>query len=170
MIMSTHTQRDDQILGDPIELISRFAVQQDWYLKQTSAHEVLADVPGHWGHYQLYVEWLDDVEALHVEAQLDALIEDVSVDAVQTVLCELNEALFLGHFQLTADRRQIVLRYKLPLRGAGGVSPEQIEDVVDIILGQCEKAAPVLCQLIYCQGQYEAGSASLMMLKTLGEA
>ena len=32
-------------LGDPIELVARFVVRQDWFLKQSRAGSVLVDVP-----------------------------------------------------------------------------------------------------------------------------
>ena len=118
--MSLQNPHDEMILEDPIELVSRLVIAQDWFLKQTSAHALLADVPGRWGHYQLLADWHADTEVLNVEARLDVLVDRKDELAVQRLLAELNTELYLGHFQLSPDRQHIILRCRLPLRGAGG--------------------------------------------------
>ena len=156
-------------LGDPIELVARFVVRQDWFLKQTRAGSVLVDVPGQWGNYQLSVDWQDELQTLCVNATLDLLFDDVPVPRLETLLSDLNSHLFMGHFRLTPDQRQVQLHYVLLLRGAGGATPEQIEDVVDILLGQCEQAAPVFAQLVFTPDQ-PASPVRLVMAPVAGEA
>ena len=39
-------------------------VYKDWYLKQTHADGLVVDVPGQWGHYQLRVDWQEDLQVL----------------------------------------------------------------------------------------------------------
>ena len=156
-------------LGDPIELVARFVVQQDWYLKQTHADVVVVDVPGQWGQHQLKVDWQEDLQVLRVSVTLDLLVDDVPAMRLETLLSELNEHLFLGHFRLSSDKRQVQLYYVLPLRGAGGATPEQIEDVVDILLGQCEQAAPGFAQLVFSPSR-QATSAGLIMAPVAGQA
>ena len=167
--MAQNLAADLPELGDPIELVARFVVRQDWFLKQTKAGSVLVDVPGQWGNYQLSVDWQDELQTLCVEITLDLLFDDVSVPRLETLLSDLNSHLFMGHFRLTADQRQVQLHYVLPLRGAGGATPEQIEDVVDILLGQCEQAAPAFAQLVFTPDQ-PASSARLVMAPVAGQA
>ena len=143
--MPLRNPHDEMTLEDPIELVSRLVVAQDWFLKQTSAHGLLADVPGRWGHYQLLADWHADTEVLNVEARLDVLIEREDEMAAKRLRAELNTELYLGHFQLSPDRQHIILLCRLPLLGAGGATPEQIVDVVDVLLGQFEQTAPILC-------------------------
>ena len=156
-------------LGDPIELVARFVVQQDWYIKQTDADGLVVDVPGQWGQYQLRVDWQEDLQVLCVHVMLDLLFDDVPAVRLETLLSELNGHLFLGHFRLSSDKRQVQLYYTLPLRGAGGATTEQIEDVVDILLGQCEQAAPGFAQLVFAPDR-QASSAGLIMVPVAGQA
>lgn len=156
-------------LGDPIELVARFVVQQDWFLKQTHADGVVVDVPGQWGQYQLRVDWQGDLQVLCVHVMLDLLFDNVPEARLETLLSSLNDHLFLGHFRQSSDKRQVQLYYVLPLRGAGGATPEQIEDVVDILLGQCEQAAPAFAQLVFNPDR-PASSAGLIMAPVAGKA
>ncbi len=156
-------------LGDPIELVARLVVQQDWLLKQTQSDRVVVDVPGQWGQYQLRVDWQEDLQVLCVHVMLDLLFDDVPAVRLEKLLSDVNAHLFLGHFRLHSDKRQVQLYYVLPLRGACGVTPEQIEDVVDILLGQCEQAAPAFAQLVFAP-ERSASSASLVMVPVAGQA
>ncbi len=160
----------DIILGDPLEVASRFVVAQDWFVKQSSAHSFIADVPGRWGHYQLVADWETDAEIFSAEARLDVLVEGIDTTDLLRLIAELNKGLYFGHFQLSEDNRQIILRHRLLLRGAGGATAEQIEDMIDILLGQCEQAAPLLCQMVYGNPEQTAAAAQLVMTPALGEA
>ena len=167
--MSDRCVADFYELSDPIALVARFVVQQDWFLKQTHADNVVVDVPGQWGQYQLRVEWRDELPVLCVHVILDLLFDDVPAERVEMLLSDLNNYLFLGHFRLSPDKRQVQLYYVLPLRGAGGATPEQIEDVVDILLGQCEQAAPAFAQLVFTPDR-PASSSRLIMVPVAGQA
>ena len=116
--MKNRPPADFTDLGDPIELVARFVVQQDWYLERTHADGMVVDVPGRWGHYQLRVDWQEDLQVLCVHVIFDLLLDDVPMERLETLLCELNDHLFLGHFRLSSDKRQVQLYYVLPLRGS----------------------------------------------------
>ncbi|MGC6536313.1 MAG: YbjN domain-containing protein [Candidatus Puniceispirillaceae bacterium] len=131
----------------PIELVSRFVMQHDWYVRQTARNAILADIPGEWSHYQLSVTWQDEAEALVVNCHMDLPFQEENRNALLQVVGALNQELWLGHFVYDLALDRLSLRHTLPLRGAGGATPEQIEDVVDIMLGECELAYPVLYQV-----------------------
>ena len=137
----------DSPVQHPIELVSRFVTQHDWYLRQSARNAILADVPGEWSHYQLSVTWQAEAEALVVICHLDLPYIEEHQEAVIQVSAMLNQELWLGHFVYDQSNDRLSLRHTLPLRGAGGATAEQIEDLVDIILGESELAYPVLYQV-----------------------
>ena len=73
----------DERLGDPIEMVSRFVVRQDWYLQRTGSASLWAEVPGRWGQYQLRAEWQDESEALMVRCHLDLYLDDAIKGALE---------------------------------------------------------------------------------------
>lgn len=159
----------DSTAQHPIELVSRFVSQQDWYLRQSARNAIIADVPGEWSHYQLSVTWQDDAEALVVVCHLDLPETAAHKQALLQVSSQLNQELWLGHFVYDFEADRLSLRHTLPLRGAGGATPEQIEDLVDIILGESELAYPVLYQVAV--GEIAAAeAASLTLIAHQGEA
>ncbi len=159
----------DDKLGHPIDMVSRFVTRQDWYLHRTSEDRLLAEVPGRWGQYQLRAEWQDDAEALLVRCHLELSLDDDMKGSMALLLSRLNQNLWLGYFSLDEASGSIELRHTLALRGVGGATAEQVEDVVDILLGEAEQAFPV----IYRQAHgYDVtdGAAQLILMPVHGEA
>ncbi len=70
---------------------------------------------------------------------------------------------------LETDTANLHLRYRLALRGAEGAAAEQVEDVVDVLLGQAEQAYPA----IFAAAAGEAPlppTTRLVMMQPQGEA
>lgn len=134
-------------LGNPIELMEQFVDANDWRLHYASPHEISVEVSGKWSDYHLTFAWQDKHDALHVSSALDIFIIDQQMDAAREVITRINSKIWLGHFDLLSDDGSVLFRYTLPLRGTGGSTPEQIEDLIDITLGECERAYPALFQI-----------------------
>ena len=127
-------------------MVARFVVQQDWFLNRLMPMAWLWVFPAS-GAISCGLIGKKNSQVLCVHVCLICCLTTPAM-RLETLLSSLNDHLFLGHFRLSSDKRQVQLYYVLPLRGAGGATPEQIEDVVDILLGQCEQAAPAFAQLV----------------------
>ena len=157
------------LLGDPIELVTRFVTTQDWLLQQRGENAVLAEVPGKWCDYQLAVTWQHNEEAMQVTCRIDVKCDKSRFGEIGLLAALLNQQIFMGHLALDVETGELELRHTLPLRGAGGATPEQIEDVVDIMLGECEYCFPTIYQV--AQGQLSATeAAAAAFFTTEGEA
>ena len=139
---------------DPLDLVMRFVNQQDWFLHRTKSNKLIVDVPGRWGQHQLCVEWFESEETLDLSCNLDIRFDNIQLSEVTTLTSLLNQDLWLGHFIACERTNMIKIRHKLMLRGAGGASPEQIEDVIEIVLGEAEQAFPTIYQVL--NGPYAA--------------
>jgi hypothetical protein len=156
-------------LGDPIELVTRFVTNHDWLLQQRAENAVLAEVPGKWCDYQLAVNWQNNEEAMQVTCRIDIQCERDLLGEMALLVALLNQQVFMGYLALDLANGELELRHTLPLRGAGGATPEQVEDVVDIVLGECEHFFPAIFQV--ATGALSAGEAiATVMMTTEGEA
>ena len=156
-------------LSNPMELVSHFVMRQDWPLRRMATDHMLIEVPGQWAEHQLSVSWREDSEALHLTCRLDlGPLDDCATD-MSLLAGLLNSHIWLGHFLYHSEAGEVQLRHTLPLRGAGGASAEQIEDLVDILLGEAEQAWPAFWQL--ARGEVSlSDAAQLMLLTTAGQA
>ena len=168
-VMARSQSQREILLGDPIELVTRFVTNQDWLLQQRGENAVLVEVPGKWCDYQLAVTWQHNEEAMQVTCRIDVQCDEDRFGEIALLSALLNQQIFMGHLALDVATGELELRHTLPLRGAGGATPEQIEDVVDIMLGECEYCFPTIYQV--SQGQLAAtDAAAAALFNTVGEA
>ena len=159
----------DLTLAHPIDLVSRFVSRHDWLLRQQEQDALLAEIPGQWSQYQLAVSWQDSDEALQVFCRIDVKATPEQLGELAMLAALLNQQLFIGHLALDTATCELELRHTLALRGAGGATPEQVEDVVDIMLGECEQVYPAIYQVINGAIHADDAAAAVMMV-TQGEA
>ena len=168
-LMAPSQQRTDIILDDPIELVTRFVVTHDWLLQSRGENAVLVEVPGKWCDYQLAVVWRHDEAAMQVSCRIDVHTDPIRYGEMALLATLLNKQIFIGHLGLDVTTGELEMRHTLALRGAGGATPEQIEDVVDILLGECEQCYPAIYQVAN-HGVLATDAADIAMFTTEGEA
>ena len=167
--MAPSQQHLDILLDDPIELFTRFVVTNDWLLHRRGENAVLVEVPGKWCDYQLDVVWRHDEAAMRVSCRIDVQTDPIRYGEMTLLANLLNKQIFIGHLTLDVNTGELEIRYTLLLRGAGGATPEQIEDVVDIMLGECEFCYPAIYQVAN-HGALATNAANVAMFTTEGEA
>jgi len=167
--MALSQQYTDILLDDPIELVTKFVITHDWLLQSRGENIVLVEVPGKWCDYQLGVVWLHDESAMQVTCRIDLQTDPKRNAEMALLACLLNTQIFIGHLALDVTTGELEMRYTLALRGAGGATPEQIEDVVDILLGECENCYPAIYQVAN-QGISATEAAKVAMFTAEGEA
>ena len=169
ILMAPSQQQTDFFIDDPIELVTRFVVTHDWLLQSRGENSVLVEVPGNWCDYQLGVVWRHDEAAMQVSCRIDVQTNPMRYGEMALLASLLNKQIFIGHLALDLTTGELEMRYTLALRGAGGVTPEQIEDVVDIMLGECEHCYPAIYQVAN-YGVLATDAADVAMFTTEGEA
>ena len=167
--MSYRQQQTDSFLDDPIELVTRFVITHDWLLQRRDENVVLVEVPGKWCDYQLAVVWRDNEAAMQVSCRIDEQTDPMRYGEMALLASLLNKQIFIGHLALDVTTGELEMLYTLALRGAGGATPEQIEDVVDIMLGECENCYPAIYQVAN-HGVSATDAADLALFNAAGEA
>jgi len=61
----------------------------------------------------------------------------------------VNEKLWLGHFDLSGDDGVIMYRHAQLFRGAQGCAPEQLEDLLDIAITECNRFFPAFQSVLW---------------------
>lgn len=154
---------------NPLDLVEEVAQARDWYFDRASHEELAIRTAGRWCDYITSVVWITDVEAMHVACVLDVRVPDNRRREVADLLTIINDQMWLGHFQMAAEDGLPSFRHTLPLRGNSGPSVEQIEDVIDAGLTECERFYPAF-QLVIWGNQSAAEAASASLFDTQGEA
>ncbi len=158
---------DEEPLANPLDVVEQIAAAQDWAFDRPGEDELRVEVPGHWCTYNLFLAWREDVAAMNLTCAFDMRVPEPRRTPVYELLALSNEKLWLGHFSLWQEEMIPLFRHSILLRGATAV--EEIEELMDIALGECERFYPAF-QFVVWGGRPAAEAVTAAMLDTMGEA
>lgn len=154
---------------NPIDLVEEIVQANEWPHDRSSDEEMVVEISGRWCDYRLLFVWQREINALHFSCGFEMKVPRPRRAAVYELLAAVNERLWLGHFDLAADEHSPAFRQGVLLRGAGGASVEQIEDLVDISVSECERFYPAF-QLVIWGGKSAEEAIAAAMIDPVGEA
>jgi hypothetical protein len=154
---------------NPLDLAESLFEQRDWLFDRPVEEELVAEIAGSWCHYRIWCHWQPALESLMFSCALDSKIAEKYLPRIYPLLAKINEKLWLGHFEICSQERCILFRYSLLLRGNHGASLEQLEDVVDIAITECDRFYPAI-QSVLWGGADESTALEIALMDTVGEA
>jgi hypothetical protein len=155
--------------GNPIDLVEEIVIANDWAHDRASEEEMIVEISGRWCDYRLYFLWQEELTALHFSCGFDMKVPKRRRSPLYELLALANERLWLGHFDLAAGESSPAFRYAVLLRGSGMASAEQVEDLVDIAVTECERFYPAF-QMVIWGGKAPAEAMEAAMIEPIGEA
>jgi hypothetical protein len=155
--------------ANPIDVAEELVGANDWTFSRHSDRELMFEVAGQWSGYQMYFLWQHDIGALFFSCQLELRVPDTKRSQVFELLATVNENLWIGHFDLVTEGAAPVFRHTVPLRGAAGASAEQLEDLIDAAVVECERFYPAL-QMVVWGGRSIVDALTVARMDTIGRA
>ena len=155
--------------ANPIDLVEEIVQANEWAHDRASDEEMVVEISGRWCDYRLLFVWQREVSALHFSCGFEMKVPKPRRGAVFELLAVVNERLWLGHFDLSPRDASPFFRQGVLLRGATGACVEQIEDLVDIAVTECERFYPAF-QLVVWGGKAAEEALAAAMIDPLGEA
>ena len=156
-------------LANPLDIVEKIVEFNDWTFDRRNEEEMAVQVPGTWCDYSLYFAWHDDIGAMHFTCALDMRVPSERRQPVFELLAEVNERLWMGHFGMWTDEGLPMYRHALPMRGQQAPTLEQMEDLVETALIECEKFYPAF-QYVIWGGKTAPDAIAAAMIETVGEA
>ena len=154
---------------NPLDTLEELVSANDWRFERHSDSELMVEITGRWCGYHLYFLWRRELHAMFCSCHLDLRVPATKQAAVYALLAAANESLWLGHFGFVAEDGTTMYRHTVPLRGAQGLSVEQLEDLVDTAVTECERFYPAL-QMVVWGGRAVGEALSVARMDTQGEA
>ena len=163
---------EDQAHGlpaNPLDTLEDLVSANEGRFNRYSDSELMLEVLGRWCGYQMYVVWDEQLSAMFVSCQLDLRVPEPKRAAIYELLASVNENIWLGHFDFLFEGGVTMYRSAVPMRGASGLSAEQLEDMVDAATDECERFFPAL-QMVVWGGQSVTEAITVARMETVGEA
>lgn len=155
--------------ADPLDVIERLVVANDWLFDRPSEQEIAVQVPGRWSDYNFLCSWHDVADAMRFTLAFDVRVPEPRRQAVNELLALINERVWMGHFAIWQQEGLLAYRHVLPLRGCEGPTAEQVEDLVETALSECERFYPAF-QYVIWGGKAPADALAAAVIDPVGEA
>jgi hypothetical protein len=154
--------------GNPIDLVEQIAAHNDWATERTGADELTLTVMGQWSDYHVSLNWRDDLESLHIACAFDAKVPDNRLPEVYRLVAQINEQLWLGHFDVWTQEGLIMFRQGLMLNGALATT-NQCEALLKAAFEACERYYQAF-QFVVWAGKESREALASTMFETEGRA
>jgi hypothetical protein len=154
---------------NPLDIVEEIVTANEWPFDRSSEDEMIVEIAGRWCDYRLYFVWQQEVSAMQFSCQFDMKVPPPRKGTVNELLAEVNGRMWLGHFDVCSDEQSPMFRHTTLLRGARAASVEQLEDLVEIALSECERYYPAF-QFAIWGGKSAKEAVEAAILDTVGEA
>ena len=165
--MASAERHADRILN-PIDLVEQLAQSHDWPSERSSDDELTLIVAGTWTDYHVSLNWRDDLEALHLACAFDFRVPENRLSEMYRLVAQINEQLWLGHFDLWTHEGLVMFRHSLLLNGAVPTT-RQCEAMLKAALEGCERYYQAF-QFVVWAGKESREALVSTMFETHGQA
>ena len=162
------TQLKYERASSPIDMVEQIALAQDWTCERASDDELTLTVPGTWSDYHISINWRDDLEALHLACAFDFKVPETRLPEMYRLVAQINEQLWLGHFDLWTTEGLIMFRHALLLNGSVATT-RQCEAMLKAALEGCERYYQAF-QFVVWAGRESREALASAMFETEGRA
>lgn len=162
-------QFHDATVTNPLDLAEQLVSDRDWLFDRPMDEELVAEVQSAWCNFRVWFSWQPDLNGLVFSCAYDQKIPEKQRAKIYPLLAAVNERLWLGHFDMGSEDGMVMFRHALLLRGGQGATAEQMEDLIDIALTECNRFYPAF-QSVLWGGNTVEEALEIAMLDTVGEA
>jgi len=155
-------------LSNPIDLAEQVAQGHEWACDRTADDELTLVVAGSWADYHVSLNWREDLETLHLACAFDFKVPDNRLGEVYKLIAQINEQLWVGHFDLWTQEGLIMFRQGLMLNGTLA-TPRQCEAMLRAALEACERYYQAF-QFVVWAGKESKQALASTMFETEGRA
>lgn len=152
----------------PIDLIEQMAHRHDWSAERIGDDEVNLIIAGTWTDYHVSIHWRYDLETLHIACAFDFKVPEYRQNDVYKLIAQINEQLWIGHFDLWASDGLIMFRHGL-LANDTVVTNRQCEALMKAALEACERYYQAF-QFVVWAGKAPREALVSTMFETDGQA
>ena len=159
----------DSFYQNPIDIVEDVIHSRKWNFSRSAEHELVAELVSHLCQYRLYFSWSKQIKAINFTVTFDIKFPETKSKQVYELLSRINEKLWIGHFDITSKNGIPAFRHTVLAPRGNQILYNQLEDLVDIAVYECEKYYPAF-QLILFDDKPAQEALDLCIIETIGNA
>ena len=154
--------------ANPVDMVEHIATVHAWTFERSAPDELTLTVTGTWCDYHVSLNWRDDLEALHLACAFDFRVPENRLPEMYRLIAQINEQLWLGHFDLWTQEGLVMFRHALLLNGTVA-TVAQCEAMLKAALEGCERYYQAF-QFVVWAGKESREALVSTMFETQGQA
>ena len=159
----------DNYNQNPIDVVEDVIHSKNWVFSRAADHELVAEISSHWCQYRLYFSWSEQIKAINFTVTFDLKFPQSKSKLAYELLARINEKLWIGHFDITSANGIPAYRHTVLEPSGNEILYNQLEDLVDIAIYECEKYYPAF-QLLLFEDSHPQDVLELCAIDVLGRA
>ncbi|HYA79407.1 MAG TPA: YbjN domain-containing protein [Methylocystis sp.] len=153
----------------PVDVVEQLAAANDWSFDRDNEDEISISVGGEWTDYHVAFTWLADQETLHLSCAFDFKAPNRRRAEIASLIAQVNEQLWVGHFDLWPGEGLIMHRHGLMLAGGMQPSGQQCAALLQNAITTCERYYQAF-QFVLWAGKSAGEALECATFETKGEA
>jgi hypothetical protein len=153
---------------NPLDLLEEIVSANHWIFERSEDDEMVVDIFEFDCPYRLYFLWQAERNAMQFACQFNCVVTEKSQRTINDLLSLINQRLWLGHFDVSEVEHTLLFRHTMLVNGFLGATTEQLKDLVQIAMIECQRCYPAF-QLVLVNDR-SAEEAFILTLDTVGEA
>jgi len=166
---SASASRSIRVSSSPLDAIEQMAEASGWPCERREGDELFLRLAGRWCEYHAYISWQEEYGAIQFSCLTDIAIPALRQRDANDTLAYVNARLWLGHFEETGDESLIAFRQTILMRNFSGTAVEQLEEIIDIAISECERYYPAF-QMVMLGHKEVPDAVNAALLDPIGEA
>ena len=135
--------------SNPIDVVEDLIHSKKWTFSRADDYELVAEIASQWCQYRLYFTWSEEIKAISFTVTFDLKFPHSKIKDAHELLALINEKLWIGHFDITSKNGIPAYRHTVLSLVENDMLLNQIEDLVDIAIYECEKYYPCFQQVLF---------------------
>ena len=161
--------KSENFSQSPIDIVEDVIHSKQWAFSRSDDHELVAEIASHWCLYRLYFSWTEQIKAINFTVTFDLKFSKSKSKLAYELLAHINEKLWIGHFDITSKNGIPAYRHTVLIPYGNEILYDQVEDLVDIAIYECEKYYPAFYTTLFEDSKPQA-ALKLSVIDTLGRA
>ena len=156
-------------IGNPIDIVENVLNDSAYEVERRSENEVVAEIQGKWNEMLVFFSWEESMQCLHISCLMNIENEQKEHKNIYELLALINDDLWVGHFSYWNEREMPVYRHSVFCNKNNPHFFEQIAQVFDIAVKECERMYPIF-NVVLTKGMTPSQALFPKMMETLGQA
>jgi len=153
----------------PVDMLAALFEARGWPCQSVSEEEMLGEIQGSWGAYQLRGVWRPEDRVLQLISLPDIRLSRDKLRDAYELLALVNEQLWLGHFDIWSQGDMLVYRHGVMLGDDGLLSLDQAQALVEIAIDECDRFYPAF-QFVLWSDKSPRDALAAALVDAAGEA